>query len=311
MDPNDVIVYPEERKALQTQLLGGYKPSVIPPGDFSPPRTLTASELASLKHYLVWQKTNGTVKAYNGHADNLRDENIEILSLYSVHKLAIELTDLRPAQVDICPWNCLAYTGEYENLQFCLYIHDKKPCGLACYCPKQSPSDKNQPQAQMTYMQIMAIIRGLYANIESSVLMRRWDQLLQQALKLVAEAKERKYSDFGDSNVHLHHYNDMKLFQEKRDIAFALLTDGAQLTMKKESDTWVLILIILNLPPEIQYKTSNTIIPLAIPGPYSPENIESFLLVKVSGCGMLLTLHTFCVELIFVWLLEICLDLQN
>jgi hypothetical protein len=36
-------------------------------------------------------------------------------------------------------------------------------------------------------------------------------------------------------------------------------------------------LIILNLPPEIRYKTNNTIVPFIIPGPNNPGNLESFM----------------------------------
>lgn len=47
--------------------------------------------------------------------------------------------------------------------------------------------------------------------------------------------------------------------------------------MKKQSDTWVVILIMLNMAPEIQSKSSNIIILLSIPRPRPPKNIESFL----------------------------------
>ena len=47
--------------------------------------------------------------------------------------------------------------------------------------------------------------------------------------------------------------------------------------MKKQSDTWLLILIFLNLAPELRYKSNSVFYPLAIPGPNPPGNIESFL----------------------------------
>jgi Transposase family tnp2 len=87
----------------------------------------------------------------------------------------------------------------------------------------------------------------------------------------------KKYSDFGNGAVHKFQHEQLGLFQDSRDIALALSTDGAQLTMKKQSNTWLLILIMLNLPPEIRYTTGNVIINLATPGPNSPGDIESFL----------------------------------
>lgn len=72
-------------------------------------------------------------------------------------------------------------------------------------------------------------------------------------------------------------YQTQKLFQDECDIALALSTDGAQLTIKKQSNTWILILIVLNLPPEIRWKSGNVILNLATPGPNSPGDIESFM----------------------------------
>src|SRR6202453_3978076 len=46
--------------------------------------------------------------------------------------------------------------------------------------------------------------------------------------------------------------------------------------MKKKSDTWILLFILLNLPPEMQYKSNSVFYPMAIPGPNPPGNVESF-----------------------------------
>jgi hypothetical protein len=87
---------------------------------------------------------------------------------------------------------------------------------------------------------------------------------------------DHQYSDFGDSKIHMHHYTEMNLFQDSRDIAFSMSRDGAQLTMKKQSETWLVMLILLNLPAEIRVKSGQTIICFATPGPHAPGNLESF-----------------------------------
>lgn len=122
----------------------------------------------------------------------------------------------------------------------------------------------------------MATIRAMFHNAGTASLLRYRDSCLQQALHLVGNAV-RTYSDYGDSKIHEIQRKKMGLFKDVRDVAFALSTDGAQLTIKKHSNTWLLILIILNLPPTIRYKTKNVIINLATPGPNSPGNIESFI----------------------------------
>jgi len=55
------------------------------------------------------------------------------------------------------------------------------------------------------------------------------------------------------------HYYAKDLFKDACDIAFALSTNGAQLTMKKQLDTWLVILMIFNLPPKIHYKSGEYI----------------------------------------------------
>jgi len=111
---------------------------------------------------------------------------------------------------------------------------------------------------------------------------RHHDQCLKSALNIVGHLASgdtgtaRTYSDFGDSAIHEYQYTVLHLFQDCRDIAFVFSTDGAQLMMKKHSNTWLLILTILNLPPNIRYKCG-VIINLATPGPNSPGLIKTFI----------------------------------
>ena len=100
---------------------------------------------------------------------------------------------------------------------------------------------------------IKPTIQALYANVDTSRLLRHRDNLLKQALHLIgtAAAATKTFSDFGDSQMHTVHHKHLNLFQDSCDIAFALSTDGAQLTMKKQLNTWLVILIILNLPGEL------------------------------------------------------------
>ncbi|KIM79067.1 hypothetical protein PILCRDRAFT_34110, partial [Piloderma croceum F 1598] len=270
---------PHTLQELQKNLLRGYYLPKDPPVTASGPLELTPFEEFTLKHYLAWKKSNGTVLAYQVHAHVLHSATgIEILSLHSARKLAMTLTDLKPSQIDMCPRSCIAYTGEFEKLESCPYVLDGKVCGELRYKTKSKPTGQNRPHAQMMYLSVITAIKAMFANVEASQLLRHRDKCLQTALHLVATASGAvKYSDFCDSKVHMHHYQSMGLFKDPRDIAFALSTDGAQLTMKRHSNTWILILLLLNLPPEIRYKSTNVIYPFAIPGPNAPGNVESYL----------------------------------
>ena len=104
------------------------------------------------------------------------------------------------------------------------------------------------------------------------------DNCSKATLNALAVGAGVKKSEFSNSYNHVEqHYKNMGLFRDGRDTALSISSDGAQLTMKKQSNMWLLIVVLLNLPPEMCYKANNVIIPLAIPGPLAPSNIESFI----------------------------------
>jgi len=271
-----MFTIPNTLQQLRMNLLENYSPTQLPPSLPFHIQTLSVSEKHSLMHYIAWARSNGTVLAYAMHAKVLQNvSGVEILSLHSVRKLVKRLTQLNVKQVEICPESCIAYTGEFSELRYCPYIRDGKICNQPRFKKPKTPSARDKPAAQMMCLPIMETIRAMFANKETASLLRHRDKCLQQALHIVATA--RRYSDFGDSQVHIHHYKDMGLFRDSRDIALSISTDGAQLTMKKKSDTWIVLISLLNLPAEMRIKSGNTIIAFATPGPNPPGLIESFL----------------------------------
>ncbi|KZP04517.1 hypothetical protein FIBSPDRAFT_711163, partial [Athelia psychrophila] len=269
-------------RALSKTLLSGYTLPEHPPSTSPEAEALDTSQELTLKHYAAWYRSNGTVNAYKLHAKVLEDATGEtILSLHLARKLAVRITELSPVKVDICPNSCIAYTGEFENLESCPHVRDKKVCGEKRFKPvaEGSRQSASRPRAQMMTLPVMASIRAMYSNETSSQTMRHRDKLLQQTLHLVATAAgqaHQTYSDFGDSDVHLYHRTKLNLFSDPREVAIAISTDGAQLTMKKLSDTWLVIILLFNLPATVRYLTGSVIYAFATPGPNPPGNIESF-----------------------------------
>ena len=214
------IQLPETLKDLQKALLGDYSLPQCPPKPQE--HVLTASQRLTLEHYIAWKKSNGTVSAYKLHGQVLQKESgKEILSLHSARKLAANLTDFKPLKADICPKSCIAFTGEFEDLEFCPFVRDGVKCGEARYKKATISSRGSTPRAQMMCLPIMATIKAMFANAETAQQLRHRDTCLQQALHAVATA-HKTYSDFGDSEVHMHHRQHMNLFQDQRDVAFAL-----------------------------------------------------------------------------------------
>jgi Transposase family tnp2 len=265
---------PEVVQKLREQLLSNYTHPNHPPLIDHTGHLLTPAEKLSLRHYIAWVDSRGTVKAYNLHAQVLHEATaIDILSLYMVRKLAVKLTGLESQLVDMCPKSCMAFTGDFKDLSSCTYIRDKRrgPCGQPRY------DKKGHPRAQMIYTPIAPVIQGFYMNRDMAKAMRYRHEHLQSALqKLKPNSPPSEYSDFSDSLSHINHSH---LFQQETDVAITISGDGAQLTMKKQSDVWVLVVTILNLPPNMRSKAANIIIPLVIPGPHSPGNVESFVYV--------------------------------
>ncbi len=94
---------------LKAELLGEYKcPAQAPHSSFiiAP---LDSVQKLSLLHYIAWQTSGGTVKAYKFHAKVLGDATgLSILSLFRVQRLAMCLTRLTPRKVDMCLNSCIA-----------------------------------------------------------------------------------------------------------------------------------------------------------------------------------------------------------
>lgn len=65
-------IVPDIVARLWRQLLAGYTHPIYPPINDSIGGTLTASEELSLKHYMAWVDSRGTVKAYSLHAEVLQ-----------------------------------------------------------------------------------------------------------------------------------------------------------------------------------------------------------------------------------------------
>ncbi|KAJ3513341.1 hypothetical protein NMY22_g15065 [Coprinellus aureogranulatus] len=318
--PTPKLPTPKALEDLRAELLGDYICPPVAPETLDDVRNnfanLTQSERLSLRHFIIWKRTGGTVVAYQLHAKLLESvTGVEILSLYRVRKRAVELTKFAPIRVPMCPRSCIAYTGKYsdKNIETCPYVipssknQKKGVCGKARY--RTLPSGKKVPAAYFQVLSVRQKIEALFANAETSRQLRHRDSCLKEVLHLFGSkvasqppqsnpgatvtnrpsdptpagsqpaqtsSAQRKYSDFPDSQVHYIQHTELKLFQEPRDIAIALSSDGAQLTMKKLSNTWVLILILLNLPPELRYKSENIMVAFAIPGPHAPGDVESF-----------------------------------
>ena len=77
------------------------------------------------------------------------------------------------------------------------------------------------------------------------------------------------------------------MFQSKQDIALHLSLDSIQLIVQKTYSMMSVILINLNLPPEICYKLTNIITFSIFPGPSEPKDLNSFLHLFIDELAIL------------------------
>ena len=67
-------------------------------------------------------------------------------------------------------------------------------------------------------------------------------------------------------------------FEDDRDIALGLSTDGYGIFTHGQATTWLLIIFIYNLPPKLRFHVEHILALGIIPGPNKPSNIDSFLI---------------------------------
>ncbi|KAI5897272.1 uncharacterized protein SCHCODRAFT_02726012, partial [Schizophyllum commune H4-8] len=65
---------------------------------------------------------------------------------------------------------------------------------------------------------------------------------------------------------------------DKDDTVLMFSIDGAQLYRSKQSDVWIAIWVIYDLPPSLRYLKDYVLPSFVIPGPRKPKVFESFLL---------------------------------
>jgi hypothetical protein len=68
-----------------------------------------------------------------------------------------------------------------------------------------------------------------------------------------------------------------RYFDDHRDIALGLSTDGFAPFNKRKSTTWPIILFNYNLPPEIRFHVNQILALSVIPSPKKPQDFDSFL----------------------------------
>jgi len=197
-------------------------------------------------------------------------------SLYHVKEYLAELTGIYCIETDMCPKSCIAYTGPYSNLDTC------PKCRTPRYDPDILAATNGQsrvPQRQCKSIPIGPQIQALHRSDEGSIAMgyrrRETTRILEE---LSAHGNViTEWEDFCHGSQYLNAARGEHPSIKMKDFVLLMSLDGAQLYQSKESDCWIYIWVILDLPPDLRYKKRHIFPGGFIPGPNKPKNVDSFL----------------------------------
>jgi Transposase family tnp2 len=177
------------------------------------------------------------------------------LSLYSIKKLATKISEVETVAMHCCVRSCVAFTGPHANLTACPY------------CNEPRFISSNRPRRTYNIMPIIPRLRHQFRDP------KRCEQLLYRAR---FQQDVREIQDIFDGD----RYNELRdqgFFNDDRDVALSMSTDGFQIFRQKTHDCWPIALTNLNLHPEIRVKKENMFLYSIIPGPRQPVDFNSFL----------------------------------
>ena len=170
------------------------------------------------------------------------------------------LSGIKPEFYDCCPNSCCCYTGAHKNLQDCPYCkepwfrRDGKPC------------------KKFTYIPLIPRLIAFAGNKQLSEKMKYRAHKHEHMPGKVKDVFDGKwYQRLRTKHVELNGKTyPHKYFEDPRDLALGLSTDGFAPFKKRKSTAWPLIIFNYNLPPDICFHLENILALGVIPGPKKP-----------------------------------------
>jgi hypothetical protein len=176
------------------------------------------------------------------------------------------LSGFQPERYDCCPKACCCYIGPHVNLTKCPY----------CEEPRYHPDGK--PRKKYTYIPITPRLVSFVGNHRMAEKMQYRSRIHMHTPGNTSDIFDGShYRSLRGQHVQL---NGQKLshryFEDHRDVALGLSTDGFSPFKGRKVSAWAFILFNYNLPPDIRFHIEN-ILPLGVIGPKKPVDPDSFL----------------------------------
>ena len=197
----------------------------------------------------------------------------DILSFHNVKKFIASYTGIISIEHDMCRNTCITYTGPFSKLNTC------PTCGTSRWKEErlQGTQGWSKIAAQtFTTIPIGPQLQALYWNKDSTSDMDYLHQWTEEILQQIQETGAIPIIDdiaMGWDYLGAVLDSDIK----SNNIMLMVSLDGAQLYDSKESNCWIYIWIIVNLPLDKHYRKLHIFPGGFIPGPNKPKNVDSFL----------------------------------
>ena len=212
--------------------------------------------------------TNSSCATYDALRSSLLDcySDDPFLSFWQTKQRVEQLSGVVPVFHYMCPDTCIGFTGPFVDSVQC------PMCGQDRYRP-----GTREPRRQFVTIPLGPVIQALYGSAEIADKMHYREQATAEVLGY-SRTHSGKISEYNDTTCGRDYLEAVEAGTIKKDdVIVQLSLDGAQLYRDKESDCWIFVYIIHNLPPELRY-TKRLVIPAGfIPGPEKMKDGDSFL----------------------------------
>ncbi|EIW81720.1 hypothetical protein CONPUDRAFT_54837 [Coniophora puteana RWD-64-598 SS2] len=235
-----------------------------------PPPLADADLELSMKMFF----TNITEDAYAQIAQAIRqrEPNVKVYTHHQVKKHIENLSGVEPIWSDMCINSCVGYTGKNFDLEKCPRCFEPR------YDPVQSRiAKKKVPQQRFVTLLLGLQLQSFFATLEHAELMQYRVLKTEQNLHRV-DVEGRPIEVFEDVFNGKQYLDAVRRGDIKPgDPVLMFSIDGAQLYASKQSDVWIYIWVIFDVPPSHRYKKAYVLPGAVIPGPRKPKHLESFL----------------------------------
>jgi hypothetical protein len=168
----------------------------------------------------------------------------------------------------MCPNSCIAYTGPFSELDKC------PKCGEARF---ELRKNKRVPHRKFHTIPLGPQLQALWRTPEGAKAMRYRREYTQNILNQIQtnDGKIPAYDDVFSGKEYIDAVIRGDIQTE--DMLLMLSIDGAQLYQSKQSDCWIYLWIVFDLPPDRRYMKRCVLPGGFIGGPNKMKHADSFL----------------------------------